>query len=130
MRHEIRTPMRGAIGMTSLLLDSPLDPVQRGYAETIRQSGDALLTVINDILDFSKIEAGRLELEAVRFDVRDTVEGVVDLLAPKAMEKGIELLHEIPDTVPGSVVGDVTRLRQILLNLVGNASSSPNGLRW
>ena len=121
MSHEIRTPMNGVIGMTSLLHETPLTATQRDYVDTIRTSGETLLTIINDILDYSKIESGKLELEHIPFNLREVVESVLDLLAARATEKKLDLLYRLDRNIPALVCGDCTRLRQILVNLIGNA---------
>jgi TMAO reductase system sensor TorS len=121
MSHEIRTPMNGVLGMIELLLSTALDARQRHYAETVQRSGETLLDVINEILDFSKIEAGRLEIEAVEFDCRETIDDVVSLLSERASRKGLVLAHRTERDVPAAVVGDPSRVKQILTNLIGNA---------
>jgi signal transduction histidine kinase len=124
--HEIRTPMHGILGMSGLLLKTPLDDSQREYVSTLKSSAESLLSIINDILDFSKIEAGKLAIEQVAFSPVALAQGVVALFRARTMEKNLSLKLILPDDPPAALLGDPTRIRQILLNLVDNARAKSN----
>lgn len=121
MSHEMRTPLNGILGMTGLLLDTALEPNQRAYAESVRESGVALLALINDLLDYAKIEAGRLDLDDAMFSPYTLLQGVAELLSPRAADKGIEITAYVDERIPHRIYGDESRLRQVLINLTGNA---------
>ena len=127
MSHEIRTPMNGVIGMLGLLQDGELSERQREFAQIARESADSLLVVSNDILDFSKIESGKMTIELVTFDLQTMVEEVGEVFAAKVADKGLDLIVPYAPNMPRHVIGDAGRIRQVLTNLVGNASSSPPG---